>query len=188
MKNSLSKMACLDLYLSKLSKEEYDAINLEEEDYKEKIMPLISWDVFEESKLKRLEAIERKTDIDIIKSFAKEHKWKNDLDLIFSKHDFDAIVITNRYQKIQWVNNGFTKMTGYSKKYAINKHPSFLQGKLTSDKTKESIRKHINANKPFKEVIINYKKDKTPYKCEISVFPLYNNKTTHFVALEREVV
>ena len=108
--------------------------------------------------------------------------------MIFSEHDFEAIVITNRHQKIQWVNNGFTKMTGYSKKYAINKRPTFLQGKLTSDKTREVIRKHIHANKPFKEIIVNYRKDKTPYKCEISVFPLYNEKTTHFVALEREVV
>ena len=188
MKNSLSKMSCLDIYLSSLSKEEYENIIEETTTNVEKIMPLISWDIFEQNKVEREEIIEKSVDIDMVKSFAKKYHWKNNLDAIFSKYDFETIVITNNHQRIQWVNNGFTKMTGYPKKHAINKHPSFLQGELTSQKTKDTIRKSIKANKPFKEVIINYRKDKTPYKCEIRVFPLHSDTTTHFIALEKQVV
>ena len=67
-------------------------------------------------------------DIEQVKSFAKKSKWKNKIDGIFQNQDFEALVITDINQKILWVNNGFTEMTGYSKKFAINKTPNFLQG------------------------------------------------------------
>ncbi|MFY0631699.1 MAG: PAS domain-containing protein [Flavobacteriaceae bacterium] len=188
MKNDLSKMACLDIYLSGLSDEKYQEIEEEIYPSKNKVMPLKSWDVFDQGNYRKLNQAERQIDIDQIKSYAKRHRWKNDIEAIFEGNDFEAIVLTNDQQQIEWVNTGFTKMTGYSKKFAFKKSPSFLQGELTSKETKEVIRLNLEKNKPFKELIINYKKDNTAYKCEIKVFPLYSENTIHYIALERQVV
>ena len=78
-------------------------------------------------------------------------------------------------------------MTGYTKTFALKKTPSFLQGKNTCAVTRNRIRNKILANEPFKEIVLNYKQDKTPYKCEINVFPLSHKNTTHYIALERAI-
>ena len=78
-------------------------------------------------------------------------------------------------------------MTGYSKNFAINKTPKFLQGKGTSVQAKHSIKEKLLKDKPFKEIIVNYKKDKTTYSCEVKIIPLYNEGTTHFIAFEKKV-
>ena len=79
-------------------------------------------------------------------------------------------------------------MTGYSKKYALHKTPSFLQGEATQGLTRNRIRKKLELLKPFTEVIVNYRKDNTPYKCEVKIIPLYKDKVTHFLAIEKKVV
>ena len=111
----------------------------------------------------------------------------NNIDEIFKDHTFETIVLTSKQQEIIWVNDGFKKMTGYSKNFAINKTPSFLQGAETCEKTKQRIRKKLQSNKPFTDLVINYKKDQTTYECEITVFPLHNKDTTHYIALEKAV-
>ena len=116
---------------------------------------------------------------------SKKYNWTNDFDTIFNNNTFEALVVTDVSRKILWVNSGFTKMTGYSKTFAINKTPSFLQGRKTSDATRNRIRQKLQKNNPFKEIIVNHKKDKSTYKCEVSIFPLKSDKTTHFLALEK---
>lgn len=151
------------------------------------VMPLLSWDFYIDFFHRNLKFAEKQSEIEKINDLAKKYNWKNNIDEIIHKNDYEAIVITDDTQKIIWVNDGFTDMTGYAKSFAINKRPSFLQGEDTSVKTKAKIRKKIQTHKPFKQVIINYKKDKTPYKCEVKIIPLFGENSTHYLALEREV-
>ena len=180
-------MMCLDVYLSGLTNKEYIEIKEQIKPSDSSTIPLLSWDIYSEHYFKSLHKAKHEIDIDKIKSFAKKYDWKNDFDTLFEKNEFEAIVITDLNKKIIWVNDGFTAMTGYSKKFAINSYPDFLQGALTSKKTKERIGQQIKMNHPFKEVIVNYRKDATTYHCEIKVFPLYNKSTTHFIAFEKQV-
>ncbi|WP_291720500.1 PAS domain-containing protein [Bernardetia sp.] len=185
MNDNLSDMMCLDVYLSllKSSKNTINASIFEQS--KLSVFPLLSRDVFS---LMHQEAIlSQNVDIDKVKSFAKKFKWKNNFEEIFSANDFEAIIITDVLEKIMWVNNGFTKMTGYSRKFATGKHPNFLQGNRTSNKTKANIQNRLREGQPFETSIINYKKDKTPYKCKIKIFPLYTDSITHFMALEQQI-
>jgi len=152
-----------------------------------KAMPLISWDIFINSYQNNLRQFEKYSDIEKVKELADKFNWKTKIDSLIVESDYEAIVITDMGQNIIWVNNGFTEMTGYSKKFALNKRPTFLQGEATSEETKARIREHLRLDKPFKEVIINYKKDKTPYKCEVQIIPLHGDETTHYIALERQV-
>ena len=151
------------------------------------VMPLLSWDFYMDFFHRNLKQAEKQSEIEKINDLAKKFNWKNNIDEIINGNEYEAIVITDNTQKIIWVNDGFTDMTGYSKNFAINKRPSFLQGEETSTKTKAKIREKIQSHKPFKQVIINYRKDRTPYKCEVKIIPLFGEGTTHYLALEKEV-
>lgn len=150
-------------------------------------MPLLSWDIYIQQYFKSLRHFEKQTELADLINLSKKFRWETDLNSMINDNDYEAIVVTDKDQNIIYVNSGFTEMTGYSKKFALKKKPSFLQGKATSEKTKEQIRKHLKEDIPFKEVLINYKKDKTPYKCEVQIIPLFGKNTTHYIALERQV-
>ncbi len=188
MKHDLSEMMCLDIYLSNLSPNEYKKIRHTNVPSSINIPPLKSWDIFSEHYGKRLLEIKKEHELNQIISLSKRFKWKNDFDKLLNENEYDAVIITDINQKIVWVNDGFSSMTGYSKTFATNKTPRFLQGEKTSNLVKKRIKQHIKLNKPFRETILNYKKDKTTYKCEVKIIPLYNNRTTHYIALEKEIV
>jgi PAS domain S-box-containing protein len=188
MKNPLHKMRSLDIFINSLSSNSYKEIKKSLKKDEPDPVNLLSFDLH----LQNLNAVLQKTalesDLLSLKSYAENKKWKHDVEPILLKHSFEALILTDINRKILWVNDGFSKMTGYSKNYAIDKSPSFLQGKNTSEKTKARIKKRLKADKPFKEIIINHRKDNTTYKCELHIFPLKEkNKTTHFLALERQI-
>ncbi len=188
MNNNLTKMMCLDVYLSSLNSQEYNKIkHLLKPSTSEKF-PLMSWGIFGSHYHETAGVLKRDADINEIKKMALKLHWNNDLNSIFENETFEALVITDMSKKIIWVNDGFEDMTGYSKKFALNQTPSFLQGAATSEKIKMGIRDKFSLDKPFKEIITNYKKDKTAYKCELKVFPLYGTETTHYLALEKQAV
>ena len=120
-------MMSLDIFISSIPDTEYEKTISKITSPKESIMPLISWDIFSKDYTLTLENLITESDIDFIKLFAQKAHWKNEIDGIFKDQDFEALIITDINQKILWVNNGFTKMTGYTKKYALNKTPNFLQ-------------------------------------------------------------
>jgi len=186
MKKNLMNMQCLDIYLSSLSQEEYEEIEDEITVSDIKVMPLRSWDIYNEHFAEQLLNLKQEKAIKSFKKLAKKFDWKNNWKEVFQNKSFDALVLTNQEAKIQWVSEGFTDMTGYSSKFAINKTPHFLQGKETDRAVLNRIKHKLSRDEPFTEVLVNYKKDKTPYKCEISVIPLINDRITHYLALERQ--
>ena len=186
MHYNLYNMMSLDLYTSSLNKREFD--RLHSKISHNTILPLMSWDLFAEANFKRLSVAKQSQDISNVKHLAVKFDWDNNIDTIFDNQKFEAILITDAEQKILWVNDGFSDMTGFSKKEALYRTPQFLQGPNTLNQSRQSIRKKLSSNLPFKEVITNHKKNGMSYKCEVSIFPLYNNGIrTHFIALEREV-
>ena len=188
MKRDLANMMCLDIYVTSLPEDKCNSVKEQIQKVTYKPTSLTSWDIHQQhfNKLSNILSVEK--DLQEIKKMATLFQWKNDIDSIIKNNDFEALVVTDLSKKIIWVNNGFSKMTGYSKKHILHQRPQFLQGESTSEYSREKIRTKLLKNKPFKEIIVNYKKDKSPYYCELHIFPLYNKETTHFLALEKEVV
>lgn len=187
MERNLSEMLCLDIYLSSKSGKKNDKIKNKIKPSEFKIMPLISWDIYSVNYLKTLKSLKAERDIEWVKAFAKKAKWKNEIDSIFNNNDFDALIITDSDQKILWVNDGFTTMTGYSKTFALDKTPRFLQGTNTLPKAKERIRNKLNELKPFTAVITNYRKDKSQYECEVKIIPISGEKANYYLAIEKQI-
>ncbi|CAM1374535.1 PAS domain-containing protein [Tenacibaculum xiamenense] len=185
MKNNIFNMKSLDLYMSSLTGERLKSLQCNIQPNHFASSELMSLDIYLQ-KFHQLGAeISRNKDIEAIKEMSKHYNWTNNFDDIFKNNTFEALVLTDLSKRILWVNSGFTEMTGYSKKFAINKTPSFLQGEQTSEETRQRIQQQLLLGTPFKEVIINHRKDKSTYKCEVKIFPLRNSTTTHFLALEK---
>ncbi len=189
MKNykAIDSMKSLDIFINSLNDVDYTVLKKELKSSKENTINLLSLDIHLQSFNSILQNASIKKDLSNLSLFAKKLKWKNNLDNILNKNPFEAIILTDINRTILWVNDGFSTMTGFSKKEAINNKPSFLQGRTTSSETKERIRKKLQLNQNFKEVIINHRKDNTTYKCELHIFPLLSATTTHFLALERRI-
>lgn len=121
--------------------------------------------------------------------FAQQHDWNIDINELFIEA-YDAIVVTALNHQIQWTSPGFTKMTGYTAQYASGRKPAFLQGPGTTEDVRRSFRNKLNEKRPFREIILNYRKNREEYLCEVKIFPIYNhhNEVVHFIAMEKEAV
>ena len=150
--------------------------------------PLKCWDLYAMYLSNQAVQFNKELELETLRAYAKKYNWLFDFEGIIYNTDFDAIVLTNAYKSIEWVNKGFTKMTGYTAKYAIGKKPVFLQGNETSNTTLKRISNLLKNGNDIKETIINYRKNGQIYNCTIEIYPLTNSKKdiTHFVAFERE--
>ena len=152
---------------------------------------LMSWDIIEFYKsskhVKKSKVISDWMDLHYLKY---TNNWEKEFENnhYLTQND-NAIVITNLENKIIWVSNNFTSMTGYSKRFAVNKYPNFLQG--IDSKTKELKQLSSDLKKFHKatNTIINYRKNGEKYFCNITIEPLLNSKNqhTHYIAFEKEV-
>lgn len=97
-----------------------------------------------------------------------------------------AVILTDAERKIQWVNDDFTSITGYTLTEVIGKKPSILQGKDSDPDTIQRIHYGLEEKIPIKEKILNYRKDGTPYFCNLVIHPVFNAKhvLTNFIAFE----
>ena len=155
MKNNLASMMCLDLFITSQEEEDHNAIKNLITPTKATQAPIIGFDFYIDYFSTEIEKLNRQKDINIVKDFADKFNWVNNLDEIFKDEVFETIVLTNKKQEIIWVNEGFKKMTGFSKSFALKKTPSFLQGASTCKETSARIKGKILRNKPFQETVLN---------------------------------
>lgn len=113
----------------------------------------------------------------------------NKLALVAKKTD-NIVIVTDIEGKITWVNDAFTKLTGYEAEEALTKTPgSFLQGPETDPKTKAAIRKSIQNKESFSGEIYNYTKTGEGYWLSISITPMTNEDgdVDGFIAVELDI-
>ena len=110
------------------------------------------------------------------------------LSLIASKTDNVAIV-TSPEGKIEWVNESFHRVTGYTLEEVIGQKPGdVLQGEKTSKETIAQIRYALANQQPFSGEILNYNKNGAPYWLLLQINPVFdeNGNLVHYVAIENE--
>ncbi len=97
------------------------------------------------------------------------------------------IIVTDKNFKIIFATDTIVNMNGYTSSEIIGKSPGYFQGIETSKKTKKVIKDALQDLKPFKEVILNYKKNGETYWCEIEAYPKFDKKGnfTNYIAFEK---
>jgi len=75
----------------------------------------------------------------------------------------NSVIIADKEGRIEWVNEGFYRMTGYSFEEVMGKKPgAVLQGPHTDQPTVQRIRQAIHNEVPFYEELLNYSKKGGP--------------------------
>ena len=109
---------------------------------------------------------------------------------LIAKHTSNAVVITDAEGKIEWVNEGFTRVTEYVLEEVINKKPGILlQGNETDPEVKAFIRERIRCKMPFEAELINYSKSGRKYWVSINAQPIFNDagEVIKFFAIESDI-
>lgn len=97
-----------------------------------------------------------------------------------------AAIVTDASLKIVYASTNIIKINGYEITEVLGKSPKMFQGIGTDSKVTNRIRKAVLNGEPFKEVILNYKKDGQEYWCDIEGLPRFNKDgvLTHYIAFE----
>lgn len=75
-------------------------------------------------------------------------------------------------RRIQYVNEAFTRVTGYSREEAIGRPPALLHGLETSAATLRTSDEQLRQGKSQEYSLLHYQKDGTKYRCTITRAPL----------------
>ncbi|WP_018983635.1 PAS domain S-box protein [Salinimonas chungwhensis] len=110
------------------------------------------------------------------------------LSLVANETD-NAVIITGPDGLIQYVNKGFTRLTGWDLQEVSGKKPGeFLQGQETDPRTVDVIRNKLKNRQSFYDEILNYRKDGTPYWTSLSINPVFENQNlVNFIAIQADI-
>ncbi|AKG24635.1 sensor histidine kinase [Calothrix sp. 336/3] len=106
----------------------------------------------------------------------------------------DAILITEADTidepgpRILYVNEAFSRITGYQPHEVLGKTPRLLQGDKTDRTELQKIRSALSRWEPITVEVINYRKDGTEFWNEFSIVPVSNQQGwyTHWIAVQRD--
>lgn len=112
-------------------------------------------------------------------------------DLALIAQTVDAgVIVTDREGRIGWVNQSFTRITGYSLDEARGQSPGhLLHGPNTDQGTVARMRDCIQEGKPVRAEIINYAKDGREYWLDLNIQPVrdkYGN-IIRYIAVNTEI-
>ncbi len=101
----------------------------------------------------------------------------------------NAVIITDAEGYIQWVNAGFTNLTGYQYEEIVGNLGYFLQGEETNAEMVETIRLTMWARQPFSGEIYVYAKNGAGLWVSVSITPTFDEKgaVQGFVALQMDI-
>jgi methyl-accepting chemotaxis protein len=111
------------------------------------------------------------------------------LSLVADETD-NSVVITDALGRIEYVNPGFTRLTGFRPEEALGRKPGdLLQGPHTDAATIARISAMIRSREPFYEEILNYTKDRQPYWISLSINPVFDatGELSRFVSVQANI-
>ncbi|MBK1671142.1 hypothetical protein CKO28_24360 [Rhodovibrio sodomensis] len=101
----------------------------------------------------------------------------------------NAVIVTDPTGRIEWVNDGFSRLTGYTHEEVQCLVPgAFLQGPKTEADTRARMAKALSRAEGFDVELVNYAKNGEPYWVHIDCQPIVENgELTHYIAIETDV-
>jgi PAS domain S-box-containing protein len=107
----------------------------------------------------------------------------------------DAVLITEAEPidtegpRIIYVNEAFTRMTGYTAEEVSGATPRILHGAKTDRAQLDKVRHALEHWQPVRAELINYRKDGTEFWVELNISPVADESGwfTHWVSVQRDV-
>jgi PAS domain S-box-containing protein len=111
------------------------------------------------------------------------------LALVAARTD-NAVVVTDARGRIEWVNEGFTRMTGWQMDEVTGRTPgSVLQGPETDPVTVDYMRNCLREKKSFRTEVLNYHRSGRKYWTALEVQPILDEsgEVVNFMAIESDI-
>jgi len=134
----------------------------------------------------------RETNERLVQAVLASEAQQQELDLLarVARETNDAVILSNTQREIEWVNPGFTRLTGYTLAEALGQNPGrLLQCPETDRNTVAKIRAALDAVQPITVSIQNRTKAGTLYWLELRIQPRFNNSGEHtgYMAIESDI-
>jgi len=90
--------------------------------------------------------------------------------------------------RVVYVNEAFTRMTGFTAADMVGRSPRVLQGEQTDRDSLDRLRRALEAQRPVRVELVNYRRDGGKFWVELLVCPVRDdrNVVTHFVSVQRD--
>jgi len=102
----------------------------------------------------------------------------------------NAVIVTGVDGVIEWVNEGFTRLTEFTPEEVLGKRPGqFLQGQETSAESRAAMSAAIRERRPFRVVVLNYARSGRQYWVRVEAEPTFDDqgRFNGYIALETDV-
>lgn len=102
----------------------------------------------------------------------------------------NGIVITDKEGYVEWMNQAFSDITGYSLEEMVGKKPGdLLQGDETDPHTVEVVNEALRKGEGITVEILNYSKTCRPYWVDMDIQPIrdQNGNVNKFIAVESDI-
>lgn len=102
----------------------------------------------------------------------------------------NGVVITDAQGRFEWINEGFTRISGYTLSELLGKRPgAVLQGPATDPAVVKRMHDALQLQQPFEAELLNYSKTGQPYWIQISCNPLRDaaGRLQGFMAIQQDI-
>ena len=102
----------------------------------------------------------------------------------------NAVVLTDPEGRIEWVNEGFTRLTEYELEEVVGRKPGhLLQGPDTDPRTVDYMREQLVREEGFNAELINYTKSGRRYWVQMEIQPIRDDegRLVRFMGLESDI-
>lgn len=122
-------------------------------------------------------------------SNVKEIESKKRLFSEIFRNNTVGVVITDIDGKIQWINNAFTEITGYSENEANGKKPSILKSGIQDQEYYSNMWNSILKTGKWQGEVFNKRKDGELYQISLNIFAIRDDKgiIEHFVGMLSDI-
>lgn len=108
-----------------------------------------------------------------------------------ARHTHHAVVITDAIGRTVWVNDAFTRLSGYGLAHLLGRKPGeVLQGPGTDPQARRELSEAVAAGRPLRGLeIVNYGRDGQPYWLQIDLSPVLgpDGRPSSFIAIQTDI-
>ena len=108
---------------------------------------------------------------------------------LVTQHTGDSVVFTDIERRITWVNDSFTRITGYASAEVVGRTPVFLQGPGSDPATLAAIHAALETKQRYQGELLNYARDGTPYWNQLDIVPHFSPDGKHigFISVQADI-
>ena len=101
----------------------------------------------------------------------------------------NAVIIMDKLGEIEWVNQGFERLTGYRLSEIEGRKSTFLHGPNTDPDSINLLDNHVKAGKSAQIDILNYTKSDQQYWVHVDLEPIFDEhgQLINFIAIQSDI-